>query len=738
MTIAQQNRSCRRGQRWLALVATLCLFVAALIQPASAATPKAKAEILWDTWGVPHIFAEDAASAFRAFGWAQMQSHGDLVLRLYAQARGRGAEFYGEEYLAADQATRLLGIPERGEEWYLVQPPAFRKNIDAFVAGMNEYARQHPDQLAAASRALLPVTGADVFAHIGRVMALFVAASSECGAALTGLKLDEQPGGHAWAVAPAHSASGHALLLTSPSMPWGDLYSFYEAQIVAPGVDIYGAALVGFPTLSIAFNDSLGWTHTLNPIDVCDLYLLSPATATLGAGYTFDGQIRAFETITQTIKIAQTDGSLRSEPFVIRRAVQGPVITQGGRVFAMRMAGQEQFPVAGLAEQWWEMGKARNLAEFQSALRRMQLPLFNVIYAGRDGQILSLFAGNLPARARGDLSFWALPAPGDTSTLVWTEAHSYDDLPKTINPPAGWVQSAGGLPWLMTLPPLDPADYPVYIAPRVMTDARHFLREQAGIKLLLAHDQLSVSQLLAATNSTRSEMADRLLDRLIAAARRSGTPPARRAAAVLARWDRQAEAESRGTALFALWYQHWVPLMSMRVAAANPMLTPIPSLTSRALFYETIWDAADPLNTPTGFLIPSVAVKALETAALQLDQMGLPLDVAWGDVARFRRGQIDLPAVGGSGDLGIVRAMDFAPGADGQLDAVGGPAYLALVEFADPVRAWVLTAYGNASQPDSPHNGDQLRLAAHKEMRPAWRTRADILAHLEERTLLGE
>ncbi|RLT40573.1 MAG: penicillin acylase family protein [Chloroflexi bacterium] len=734
MSIAQQNRSCQRSQRWLALVAIVVLLIHTLLQPVSAAPPKAKVEILWDTWGVPHIFAEDAESALRAFGWAQMRSHGDLILRLYAQARGRGAEFYGEEYLAGDQATRLLGIPERGQEWYLAQPPAFRSKIDAFVVGMNKYAREHPDQLAT-GRALLPFTGADVLAHIARVMAIFVAASSECGAMLPNFKMDAQPGGHGWAVAPSHSASGHALLLASPSMPWGDAQTFYEAQIVAPGVDVYGAALVGFPTLSIAFNDSLGWTHTLNPIDVCDLYLLSPVAASLDAGYKFDGQIRAFATVTQTIKIAQPDGTLRVEPFVIRRAVQGPVIVQGGRALAMRMAGQEQLPVGGLAEQWWEMGKAHNLAEFQTALRHMQLPLFTVTYADRDGQILSLFAGNLPARARGDLSFWRLPAPGDSSTLVWTEAHGYDELPKAINPPAGWVQSAGGLPWFMTLPALDPADYPVYTAARIMTDARHFLREQAGIKLLLAHDKLSVDQILSATNSTRSEMADRLLETLIAAARRSSTPTTRRAAAVLARWDRQAEAESKGTALFALWYQHWVPLMSMRVTASNPMLTPIPALTSRALFYETLWDPADPLNTPTGFLIPSVAVKALETAALQLEQMGLPLDVAWGDVARFRRGQIDLPAAGGSGDLGIVRALDFAPGADGRLEAVGGPAYLALVEFADPVRAWVLTAYGNASQPDSPHNGDQLRLAAQKELRPAWRTRADILAHLEARTL---
>ncbi len=48
-----------------------------------------QAEIIWDTWGVPHIDARDEAGVFRAFGWAQMRDHGDLVLRLYGRARGR-------------------------------------------------------------------------------------------------------------------------------------------------------------------------------------------------------------------------------------------------------------------------------------------------------------------------------------------------------------------------------------------------------------------------------------------------------------------------------------------------------------------------------------------------------------------------------------------------------------------------------------------------------------------------
>jgi acyl-homoserine-lactone acylase len=69
-------------------------------------------EILWDRYGVPHTFAPDHASLFYAYGSAQMEADSELLLRLYAQARGRGGEFYGERYLAADRWVRTNGIPE--------------------------------------------------------------------------------------------------------------------------------------------------------------------------------------------------------------------------------------------------------------------------------------------------------------------------------------------------------------------------------------------------------------------------------------------------------------------------------------------------------------------------------------------------------------------------------------------------------------------------------------------------
>jgi acyl-homoserine-lactone acylase len=68
---------------------------------------------------------------------------------------------------------------------------------------------------------------------------------------------------------------------------------------------------------------------------------------------------------------------------------------------------------------------------------------------------------------------------------------------------------------------------------------------------------------------------------------------------------------------------------------------------------------------------------------------------------------------------------------------VFGDSYVAVIEFANPVRAMVLNGYGNASQPGSPHRADQLDLFAHKQLRPVWRGRAEIEAHLETREVIA-
>ena len=656
-------------------------------------------EILWDSWGVPHVYGKDAEGLFRAFGWAQMQSHGDLILRLYGQARGRAAEYFGEKYLESDRYVRTMGIPARSREWYEAQNPTMRGYLDAFAAGINTYAKEHAAQINDEVEQVLPVDGVDVLAHVQRVIHFTFVVNPQSVANLSPSR--STAGSNGWAIAPSHSTSGNAMLLANPHLPWSDLYLWYEAQLTAPGIDAYGVALVGMPVLAIAFNNNLGWTFTVNTHDGWDAYQLTLADG----GYLLDGSVRPFETETQTLKVKQANGTLREEQLVIKRSLHGPIVAhKDDKAVALRVVGLDQ---PDMMEQIWDMARATQLSEFEAALKRLQLPMFNILYSDRDGHILYLFNAQVPIHSKGDWNYWRSVVPGDTSATLWTKTHPYGDLPRVLDPPSGWLQNANEPPWTTTFPPaLNPNDYPSYMAPRFMN-----LRSQRSVRMLMEKSKISFEEMIADKFSSRMELADRILDDLIPAARRVGGELASQAADVLEAWDRKADADSRGAVLFAVW------------ARSMP----------DANWFATPWNENSPLTTPDGLANPEDAVKVLETAATTVKLLYGALDVPWGEVARLRYGKADLPASGGPGLFGIFQVIDLAPSTEGRFQQFAGDTYIAAIEFSNPVRAKVLTTYGNATQPGSTHIGDQLPLYARNELRPVWRTRKEIEAHLESR-----
>jgi acyl-homoserine-lactone acylase len=651
----------------------------------------AQSEILWDTWGVPHVYGRSVEDVGYGYGWAQAQAHGDAILRLYGLARGRAAEYWGERHAPADRVLRTMGIPDAGREGYEAQDDDFRRYLDAFAAGVNAYARAHPEAIADSVEAVLPVTGADLVAHGHRVMSTFLAIAG--GAA----------GSNAWAIAPRRSASGNAMLLANPHLPWNeDLMRFTEAHLVGPGMDLSGATLIGLPVIAIGFNEWLGWSHTVNTIDALDAFTLRLA----GGGYRMDGEVRPFETRIDTLRIRQPDGTLRVEELVIRSSVHGPVVAQNGTTAtALAVQGIDQH---GMLRQWWEMGRARSLGEFEDALRRLQISMFNVIYADRAGHILYLFNGRVPVRGQTSFAQAQGPVRGDTSATLWRGVHSYDDLPRLVDPAPGFVQNSNSPPWFATLPtPLDTARFPAYLAPRWVG-----MREQRALQMLAADSSITFDELLAMRHSNHMLLADRILDDLLPAARASGRPLAMQAADVLERWDRAADPESRGAMLFMQW--------AHRVLEAE---------TGRG--FARPWSPADPVRTPDGLADPAAAVATLEQVAELMNTSMGGMDAPWGELNRIG-GQ---PGNGAPGDpLGVFHVISYARGRDAA-EAVFGDTYVAAVEFTPGgPRAQAVLSYGNASQPGSPHSNDQLRLLAEKRMRPSWRTRADVEANLESRT----
>ena len=679
----------------------------------SAASPKKGSEILWDKFGVAHVYAKDSEDLFYCYGWAQAQSHANLLLKLYGESRGRAAEYRGASGLVNDKWVWTNSVPQRSQEWLKQQTPQFRLYLEAFAKGINDYAAQNPGALSEEARRVLPVTALDPLEHVHRIVHFTYMGSQRLAsgpgvmeASLNLLDTPEGIGSNGWAIAPSHTASGNAMLLGNPHLPWGDWSTYYEIQLTAPGIDLYGASQVGFPVLRFMFSEFLGFNQTVNSADTVDLYRIKKQDD----GYLFDGKVMPFERDSHLIKVRQDDGSFQTETVNIVRTIHGPVIKQdAGSPIAMKVAALDR---PFLLEQYWHMATAHNFEEYQTALKRVQVPTFNILYADRDGHIEYLWNATLPKRKQGDLKYWAGIVPGDTSETLWNSYHTYEELPKVIDPPNGYVANTNDPPWNAAWPnSLDPRAYPAYVAP-----VNASFRAERSLQMLSETPKFTYEKFLEDKHSTRAGLADRILPDLIDAAAKYGSETAKQAAEILKKWDRHVDQDSQGAVLFYAWATRFMG----------------PTLGSQAGF-GIPFDLKQPLTTPSGLKDPAKCAQQLDEAAQETLKNFGALDVPWGKVMRYQWAGVDLPANGGFGNLGIFRVITFGPLHNGTRSQVHGETYVAAVEFSKPMKARVLMSYGNSSQTGSPHQTDQLPYLSRKELRTAWRTRGEVEQNLESR-----
>jgi len=664
-------------------------------------------EILWDEWGVPHIYAKNNADLYYSSGWAQMHSHGNTILQNYSHARGEAAKHWGMEKLENDMLVHALDFPRIAVQWYESQSLEFKTFIQKYVDGMNDYMQANPQSITDENKAIAPIVKEDVFKnYLFVIYTRFIA-----GDDLNTVKNWEHTGSNTYAVGPSRSASGNAMLVMNPHLPWHDEWLFYECHFNAPGMNSYGATLVGMPNLGIAFNEHLGWSHTNNTIDNADLYELSLQDG----GYLLDGVVEQFDVRSVSISAKTEKGTIEKLDVPILQSQHGPVLKQDGdKAIAIRMPGFDRpYP----AKQWWDMASSRNFYQFESAIKDVQIPFFNIMYADKQGNIFYMFNGQVPVRSTGDWDMWSGIVDGTKSELIWNEIHSYDELPKIKNPPQGWLQNANDPPWTSTFPMLlDPKDYPPYMSPVSMS-----YRPQISAKQLAEDESITFDELVSYKMSTEIEMANRLLDDIHDAAVRygKGNVLIEKADSVLMAWDRHADVDSRGMALF---YQF-----------AHSLGTYDQSI------YTEKWSLDNPRETPDGIADPYKAIKKLEAIAKRMTDAGVPLDIPWGDIYRIKYNGHNLPGNGADGSVGVFRVAwsEEGPQADGRTYIDGGDTWQAVIEFGDKVKAKVLMSYGNSTQPGSPHYGDQLELFSKKEMRDCYYYREDVEQHVKIREVLG-
>ena len=572
--------------------------------------------------------------------------------------------------------------------------PATRALCEAYADGINHYAARHPER---AWPGLYPVRGQDVIAGFVHKLPLFYG----LGRVLTGLLAETPavgpapPGSNAFAIAPARSADGATRLLVNSHQPWDGPVAWYEAHLKSDeGWDAVGGVFPGAPVILHGHNRALGWAHTVNNPDLIDVYELA-VNPDNPRQYRFDGDWRDFE-----VRMASIEVKLGPIRWPFRRetlgTVHGPAIRGPRGTYALRLAG---FGDARPVEQWYRMNKARTFAEWTDAMRLLAIPMFNTAYADGEGHIAYVYNARLPRRAEG--FDWSRHLPGDTSATLWRDDLAFEELPRVVDPPSGFVQTCNGTPFRTTTGEGNP-------------DPRLFERA-LGIETHMTNRGLRALELLGADESITSEELDaykcdvtyaadsevaRNVDALLA------TPPPRdpltlEALALLRAWDRRADADNRGAAL--------------------------------ALLTMAVDDKGRIRVQPVGTLF-----ERLRVAAQSLKSRFGRLDVPWSEVNRLQRGTLDIGVDGGPD---LLRAVYTDKTSDGRRRGIAGDSYVLIAEWdrAGRVRSKSIHQFGSATKDArSPHFADQAPLFARCGFKPVWLDEADIRAHLEREYRPGE
>lgn len=649
-------------------------------------------EILWDTWGVPHIYAKNQNNLYKMMGWSQMRSHANLILHLYGEARARSSEYWGEDP-QRDQLLHKLGLIDAAEMMFDQMTQTDREIVESFAEGINAFAEKYPDQIEEKNRLVLPVKPLDVIYHSTRVMYLEFLIRGN-------LRTVDQwtPGSNAWAINGSNTASGNAMLMANPHLLWDGFFRFYEAHLITDENSLYGATLIGIPTIGIAFNENLGWTHTVNTLDNVDLYELSIENNK----YLIDGEYKDFEVDTVIISIIN-DSTLTPQTVIKKRSDFGMIIKESDRK-AIAVLWPNMDGKMNPLSQWRAMGEARNLNDFKAALDQNALPLFNVIYSDKEDNILYHFCGHIPKK-NGDWQKWIGIVPASSSEEIWDGYYTASELPGYTNPESGWIQNANDPPYTSTIPPaIKPDQFASHIAPNHMS-----FRPQRSARLIMEASNLTLDDMISLKHDTRSELALRIKDDLESLKESTKDSLTIAALNVLSDWDGSFDSSSRGAVLF-------MNLIG-QIGTAG--------------YFERTWSFEDPINTPDGLKNPEYILEVLRNVAQgQLDELGT-LSPQYGDYFRFKKGEIEYAGNGGPGHLGIFRTLYFIPGEEGKFYPYFGDGYVCATEFGEEITARALLSYGNATQAGNLHIGDQLKLLSEKKLREVWYTRDQQESNLE-------
>ncbi len=683
--------------------------------------------IVRDDWGIAHVYGDTDADAVFGVIYAQAEDDFNRVEVNYLNAMGRLAEAEGEGEIYRDLRMKLFIDPDSMRAMYARSPDWLKALMDAWADGLNYYLHENPQVTPKVITHFEPwmaltfsegSIGGDIERVSLRGLEEFYgdadASQGDEMSAADDARFREPSGSNGFAIAPANTTDGHALLLINPHTSF-----FFRSELHAisnEGLDAYGAVTWGQFFIYQGFNEHAGWMHTSSGVDNIDEYAETVTEKDGGYVYAYGDEERPVTEEHITVPY-RTDSGMAEKEFTVYRTHHGPVVRAAdGKWITVRLM---QEPLKAL-EQSYIRTKAQNYQEFRQSMELHTNSSNNTVFADADGNIAYFHSNFIPRR---DTSFdWSRPVDGSNPATEWGDVLSIDETPGVLNPPNGWIQNTNNWPFSVSgeYSPKQ-ADFPSYVetggenprgihAMRVLEGKHDFtvesLRDAAFDSYLTAFEDL-VPALVADWDALPQSdpMKGRLVEQI----------------ALLRDWDLRWGVESLPTSLAVFWGTDLLQRVGREARQAG-----------MDMYAYAASDAASQQR-----------LDALAAASDKLTEDFGDWRTPWGDINRFQRltGDIvqpfndDAPSIPVGftssrwGSLASFGARAY-PGTK-KWYGTSGNSFVAVVEFGDSVRAIAITAGGESGDPASPHFNDEAERYATGDLRPVYYYRPQLEGHTE-------
>jgi penicillin amidase len=375
----------------------------------------------------------------------------------------------------------------------------------------------------------------------------------------------ENIGSNNWVISGKLTATGKPMLANDMHLDQQIPAIWYQADLhclpmseKCP-IDVSGFSFPGVPGIVAGHNGRIAWGFTNVGPDVVDLYIekINPDNPNQ---YEVNREWVDMTLVEESVKVA---GQAEPVKLIVRYTRNGPIVSDTyGPLKQQReddepnftqKAGIELPAIYAISMRWtalepnhvidaiFGINTAGNWDEFRAAASNFAVPAQNMVYADVDGNIGYQTPGWIPIRKPGHGG--TLPVPGWTDDYQWMGYIPFDELPRTLNPDAGFIVTANNA--------IIGTDYPYNITPDF---DRGYRARRITDMIANASAPITVDYIKKIHGDNMDLSAEFLLPVLMEAD--LGDARLDEVRSLFVEWDHQMSMDSAPAALYASFFHH--------------------------------------------------------------------------------------------------------------------------------------------------------------------------------------